>query len=87
MTVTWDGDTIKAVDWKEYSDGAIKDENYGKESGEDNYKKAQVAIEASKKYPAELVEKQDINKVDAISGATNSHQLFKELFEECKKQK
>lgn len=87
MTITWDGDTIKAVDWKEYSDGVLKDENYGKEAGDDNFKKAQVAVDASKKYATELVEKQDIDKVDTISGATNSHKLFKQLFEECKKQK
>lgn len=58
------------------SKGKVKDENYGKEAGEQNYKKAQKAVEGMKKYPQELVKTQNIDEVDSVSGATVSHKLF-----------
>lgn len=58
--------------------GKIKDENYGKNSGDKNYKLAQKAVKNFKEYPNELIKKQNIDEVEAISGATISHKLFKE---------
>ena len=60
--------------------GNVKDENYGALTGKDSadYKKAQVAVDAIKIYPAQLVETQDLGKVDAISGATISYGQFVE---------
>lgn len=58
------------------SSGKVKDENYGKDAGEQNYKKAQKAVEGMKKYPEQLVKTQNIDDVDSISGATVSHKLF-----------
>lgn len=60
--------------------GNVKDENYGALTGKDSadYKKAQVAVDAIKVYPAQLVETQDLGKVDAISGASISYGQFVE---------
>lgn len=60
------------------SKGNIKDSNYGKDSGEQNYKKAQKAVEGINKYPEELIKVQNIDDVDSISGATISHKIFVE---------
>lgn len=59
-------------------DGNIKDENYGKSANEGLYKIAQNAIKLSESYPKDLVEVGDINGVDAITGATETHKQFVE---------
>ena len=60
--------------------GNVKGEDYGSLTGKDSadYKKAQVAVNAIKVYPAQLVETQDLSKVDAISGASISYGQFVE---------
>ena len=62
--------------------GVVKDKTYGMQDGQIKnaglYKIAQDSVESSKKYPESLVETQDIDKVDAVSGATVSHQLFQD---------
>ena len=60
--------------------GNVKGEEYGSLTGKDSadYKKAQVAVNAIKVYPAQLVETQDLSKVDAISGASISYGQFVE---------
>lgn len=60
------------------SKGNIKGDDYGKETGDDKYKKAQIAVEGFSQYAGKLVEVQDPNEVDAISGATISNKEFKE---------
>ena len=45
---------------------------------EGDYKKAQVAVKAIDTYPKQLVETQDLKKVDAISGASISYGQFVE---------
>jgi major membrane immunogen (membrane-anchored lipoprotein) len=61
-------------------DGSIKDEDYGKINGEisnvDFYNKAQLAVRAMEQYALDFVEKQDLNKIDAVSGATIAHDQF-----------
>lgn len=70
---------ITSAEFLQYnSDGSLKDESYGKDAGEENYKKAQAALEAAGKYAEKLVETQDVDKVDAITGATSSWNTFKE---------
>lgn len=70
---------ITSAEFLQYNgDGSLKDESYGKDSGEENYKKAQEALEASKQYAEKLVETQDVAKVDAITGATSSWKHFQE---------
>ncbi|WP_022819424.1 FMN-binding protein [Fusobacterium russii] len=58
--------------------GNIKDENYGKEAGEAKYLLAQKSVAGMNQYAAILLDVQDPEKVDAISGATISNKLFKE---------
>jgi major membrane immunogen (membrane-anchored lipoprotein) len=74
--ITW----CRFVTWQK--DGSVKDENYGKVNGEisntDYYNKAQLAVGAMEQYAHELVEKQEINKIDAVSGATIAYDQFTE---------
>ncbi len=62
--------------------GKIKDSEYGKKDGEianrDFYNKAQRAVQACQKYAEQLAQTGDINRVDAISGATISYEELKE---------
>ena len=63
--------------------GNEKGEDYGSLTGKDSadYKKAQVAVKAIKNYPQQLIETQDLYKVDAISGAIISYSQFVETSE------
>ena len=63
--------------------GNEKNEDYGSLTGKDSadYKKAQVAVKAIQTYPAQLLETQDLKKVDAISGASISYEQFRETAE------
>jgi len=61
----------------------IKDENYAKDDAEYNYKIAQKAVKNSEGYAKKLVEVQDINKVDSVSGATISCKRFKEAVKDA----
>ena len=58
--------------------GNIKGDDYGKEAGDEKYKKAQIAVEGFSTYADKLVEVQDPDQVDAVSGATISNKEFKE---------
>ncbi len=65
--------------------GNEKDETYGEILGKDSadYKKAQIAVQAIKNYPAQLVETQNLDEVDAISGASISYGQFVETVEKA----
>lgn len=63
---------LEAID----KEGNIKNENYGKNSGEKNYQLAQIALNGIMKYPDMLLQAQDVEKIDAISGATVSFREF-----------
>ena len=81
LTLTIKDKKIVAAEFTGYDlFGNVKDENYGALTGKDSadYKKAQVAVDAIKIYPAQLVETQDLGKVDAISGASISYGQFVE---------
>lgn len=68
---------ITACDYKTYQeDGTLKDESYGEGLAEALYELAQKCNESRDQYAAELVEKQKIGEVDAISGATSNHKMF-----------
>jgi major membrane immunogen (membrane-anchored lipoprotein) len=66
-------------------DGTVKDENYGKINGEisrrDFYDKAQLAVEAMKKYAADYLEAGRLKDVEAVSGATIAYNQFLEAVE------
>ena len=81
LTLTIQDKKIIDAEFKGYDMlGNEKDETYGEILGKDSadYKKAQVAAKAIQTYPKQLVETQDLNQVDAISGATVSHGQFVE---------
>ena len=81
LTLTIKDKKIVAAEFTGYDlFGNVKGEDYGSLTGKDSadYKKAQVAVNAIKTYPAQLVETQDLSKVDAISGASISHGQFVE---------
>jgi major membrane immunogen (membrane-anchored lipoprotein) len=71
------------VTWQK--DGRVKDAEYGKINGEISnqvyYDKAQLAVEAMKKYTAEYLEAGDLKAVEAVSGATISYDQFLEAVE------
>ena len=64
-------------------DGTLKGEDYGKTDGVIKnaglYKIAQNAIKNAEKYGPKLVETQQLDKVDAIAGATVSYELFENV--------
>jgi major membrane immunogen (membrane-anchored lipoprotein) len=66
-------------------DGTIKGADYGKINGEISnagyYEKAQLAVRAMDRYAQEFTETGNLNKVDAVSGATISHDQFTEAVE------
>ena len=77
---------IISVDFKSYDKkGDLKDENYGKNSGEEGYRRAQRSVAGMKKYPGMLIEKQDINNIDTVSGATVSKKEFQEAVKDTLK--
>lgn len=79
VTITVSGGEITDTEVKNFNkDGSEKDENYGKEAGEDGYKIAQKTLEASQEYGKSLTEKGEVSEVEAISGATSSYNQFVE---------
>lgn len=86
VELTVEKDKITAFSFVAYdSDGSVKGENYGKDAGEAAYKLAQQSLEASQQYPARIVEAGDIEKVDAVSGATTTLQKLKEATKDALK--
>ncbi len=74
---------IQGCDMLMYTkDGNLKDETYGTGSTPEVYQAAQAALTAAKEYPNLLVELGSIDEVDAISGATETYDVFKEVVEE-----
>jgi major membrane immunogen (membrane-anchored lipoprotein) len=68
------------ITWQK--DGTVKDENYGMVNGEisnqDFYAKAQLAVRAMEQYAKEYIAKQELEKIDAVSGATIAYNQFLE---------
>ncbi len=79
VELTIEGGRIVACGSRELdAKGNVKDESYGKGLGGQSESKAQIALEGIRKYPELLVQKQDPETVDGISGATVSLKRFKE---------
>ncbi len=79
VSVKVEGGKIASAEFVQYNaDGTIKGERYGEEAGEENYKIAQKALEQSKKYPEQLMQTQNVEQVDAVTGATTSWKQFQE---------
>ncbi len=59
------------------ADGSLKDESYGKNAGQSHlYAVAQKALATCDEYAASLVKTQNLETVDAISGATDNYRIF-----------
>ena len=88
--VVKDGKIASCVFASYQEDGKLKDAEYGKIDGVIKnmglYKIAQNAVIQSNKYGDMLVQSQDIEKLDAISGATVSFGLFKDAVEQVMKE-
>lgn len=80
VTIVVENGEIADCTYVTYDDkGDVKDENYGKSSGSDEfYKKAQIAVAAINDYPVQLKEKKQLELVEAVSGATISYNQFQE---------
>lgn len=77
------GDIVDAAYVTVQQDGSVKDEDYGtgasgEVANEDYYEKAQDAVAAFEVYAAQLVEVDDPDDVDVVSGATLSYDQFVE---------
>lgn len=59
-------------------DGVLKGDEYGKDSDKELYQIAQRSVQAGKSYADQLVEKQSLDEVDAVSGATTAYTQFVE---------
>lgn len=91
IEITISGGKITACKFATYQlDGTPKDEDYGKKDGEiknrDFYNKAQRARAACDNYASQLTAKGEVEKVDAISGATINYNEFKEAASAALKQ-
>ncbi len=76
---------IESVDYKSFDEkDQIKDENYGKDSGNDQfYKRAQTAVAGMKSYQDQINEKKHAELVEAVSGATISYGQFIEAMDDA----
>lgn len=81
--ITEDGKIVKFAFVAYDKDGNEKGEEYGKGGSEDAYKMAQASLEASKGYPEAIVAAGDIDKVDAIAGATGTLDAIKEAVKDA----
>ncbi|MDL2220379.1 FMN-binding protein [Eubacteriales bacterium OttesenSCG-928-N14] len=89
LTLTFDADgNITEVKWRELINGKDKDSSYASELSEADYEAAQDALTKSMKYGETLAETKDIDKVEAVSGATDSYddmvKLYNEIMEKVK---
>jgi len=83
LTVTIQNGKITQAEYKGiHKDGTVKDIDYGKTNGkienQEFYNKAQQAVKGASTYGPRLVETQDVDKVDAKTGATYSYKQFNE---------
>lgn len=83
ITLTIKEGKITQADYKGIQkDGKVKDVDYGKTNGKienpEFYKKAQQGLKGAMSYGPRLIETQNLDKVDSVSGATLSYKQFTE---------
>ncbi|MDR2617475.1 MAG: FMN-binding protein [Treponema sp.] len=88
ITVTVrDGKAAACVFITRQKDGTVKDEDYGKINGEISnqvyYDKAQLAVWAMEAYAMQYAEHGDLDRVEAVSGATIAYNQFLEAASEA----
>jgi major membrane immunogen (membrane-anchored lipoprotein) len=86
VTVTINAGKVSGCEFvTRQKDGTIKDTEYGKINGEISnqvyYDKAQLAVEAMKKYAADYARTGSLKEVEAVSGATIAYDQFLEAVE------
>ena len=64
-------------------EGKVKDEHYGEGGGEADRRMAQIALQGMRQYPGMLLEAQDVEKLDAVSGATVTFREFQAAVKEA----
>ena len=86
VTITFkDGKIVDCV-LEAFDDmGRIKDETHGSDGSPEDFKRAQKAVREMKKYPAMLIEVQDIEKLDVITGASITHRAMQYAVREALK--
>jgi major membrane immunogen (membrane-anchored lipoprotein) len=88
VTITIGGGKVGGCEFvTRQKDGTVKDENYGKIHGgisnQAHYDKAQLAVEAMKKYAADYARTGSLKGVEAVSGATIAYDQFLEAVEDA----
>ena len=80
-TIKIKGDDVTSVDFRiRDANGSVRGVDYGKTNGEivsqETYRRAQAGVRAGADYAARLVESDDLEAVDAITGASLTYRLF-----------
>ena len=77
VTLTIKGNRITDCKLEAFDDmGRIKDETHGSDGSAEDFRRAQKAVREMKKYPGMLIEVQDIEKLDVITGASITHRAM-----------
>ncbi len=87
VELTIEDGVISACSYEEFDAmGKLKDETYGDDQDAVRKDLAKIAYKGFMEYPKMLVETQNVNDVDVISGATVSYKRFKEAVNDALKQ-
>lgn len=87
VTLTIENGAIKLCTMEMYDrENNPKDEKYGSGGPDQVYKIAQAAIESAAQYPELLVQAGSIEDVDAISGATETYDVFRDVVQKLLEQ-
>ena len=79
ITLTIKDHRITDVQFAGYTiDGRLKEADYGDDKDSTLQKKAKIAVKAMQSYAEQLKEKQSLDEVDAVTGATVSYEQFME---------
>ena len=89
VTITITDNVITACTYTPYqADGTVKGEDYGKTgrgaiASQEYYHMAQRAVQACQTYADQLAAEGDLQKVDAVSGATIAYDQFLEAVQDA----
>ena len=84
VEITIKDGSIASCDFVLYElDGKVKDETYGEDLSDENRLKAQKAVKAAERYSALLVDGNNLDGVDALSGATITYNEFTEAVKDA----
>jgi major membrane immunogen (membrane-anchored lipoprotein) len=79
VTITLKDNIVSECTFLTYnSNGTVKDDTYGLGGSDDMYQKAQLAVDAMKKYARDFVGHIDPEDVETVTGATIAYNQFLE---------